>query len=113
MFQRSRSRPGSRLGVSTGWILRRKLKSRGVAVVCGCEYLRIDQRGLHYRVGGQEQMAEVDTVVVCAGQESERDLPAALTSAGIAFDVIGGARVASELDATRAISEGMQLAHAL
>lgn len=113
MFQRSNSRPGSRLGVSTGWILRRKLKSRGIGVVTGCEYLGIDHRGLHYKVDGHTQFAEADTVVVCAGQEPEQNLPAALARAGVAFNVIGGARTASELDATRAISEGTQLADAL
>jgi 2,4-dienoyl-CoA reductase (NADPH2) len=113
MFQRSQTRPGARLGVSTGWILRKKLMARGVEVVSGCEYLRIDQFGLHYRVGGQVRLAEVDTVVTCAGQEPETDLPRALTHAGVSFDVIGGARAASELDATRAISEGARLAFVL
>jgi 2,4-dienoyl-CoA reductase (NADPH2) len=82
-------------------------------VVAGCDYLGIDQRGLHYKVDGQTQLAEVDAVVVWAVQDPEQDLPAALARAGITFDVIGGARAASELDATRTISEGMQLAHAL
>lgn len=113
MFQRSMSRPGARLGVSTGWILRRKLKARDVRTITGCEYLRIDRCGLHYRANGQVQLAEVDTIVVCAGQEPERDLPAALEQSGIPFDVIGGARAATGLDAVRAISEGARLARSI
>ena len=110
LFQRSVARPGARLGVSTGWILKSKLKARGVEALSGCEYLTIDSRGLHYRIDHELRLAEVDTVVVCAGQEPERELPAQLAEAGFAFDIIGGARAASELDATRAILEGTSLA---
>jgi 2,4-dienoyl-CoA reductase (NADPH2) len=110
LFQRSVARPGARLGISTGWILKSKLKARGVAALSGCEYLTIDARGLHYRIDHQLRLAEVETVIVCAGQEPERELPAQLAEAGLAFDIIGGARSASELDATRAILEGTSLA---
>ncbi len=110
LFQRGVARAGARLGVSTGWILKSKLKARGVAALCGCEYLKIDARGLHYRIDHHLRVAEVDTVVVCAGQEPERELPARLAEAGLSFDIIGGARSASELDATRAILEGTALA---
>jgi 2,4-dienoyl-CoA reductase (NADPH2) len=114
MFQRSHTRPGSRLGVSTGWIVRRKLQRRAVNITAGCEYLRIDRRGLHYLIEGRPQVASVDTVVVCAGQEPEHNtLSAAMSAARQPFSVIGGARLATELDATRAITEGTQLAQTL
>jgi 2,4-dienoyl-CoA reductase (NADPH2) len=113
MFQRSRARPGARLGVSTGWILRSRLKSQGVETITGCEYSHIDARGLHYRLDGECHVAEVDTVVICAGQEPEQELGLALKRAGQTVDVIGGARAAGELDATRAISEGTRLAYAV
>jgi 2,4-dienoyl-CoA reductase (NADPH2) len=114
MLQRTAARPGDRLGKSTGWIHRNRLKRRGVTMVSGCTYLRIDAEGLHYTVrGGAEQTLRVDTIVTCAGQESHRELADALAAAGIEIDIIGGAHVASELDALRAIDEGTRLAFSL
>jgi 2,4-dienoyl-CoA reductase (NADPH2) len=114
MLQRTAARPGDRLGKSTGWIHRNRLKRRGVTMVSGCTYLGIDAEGLHYTVrGGAEQTLRVDTIVTCAGQESHRELADALAAAGIEIDIIGGAHVASELDALRAIDEGTRLAFSL
>ena len=110
LFQRSAGRVGARLGVSTGWVVRGQLKKRGVETMTGCSYQRIDDRGLHYMVNGVEHLAEVDTIVICAGQEPARELADTLAARGIASDLIGGARFAGELDAVRAIDEGVRLA---
>jgi 2,4-dienoyl-CoA reductase (NADPH2) len=113
MFQRGATRPGARLGVSTGWILRARLKAHGVQAIPNVSYGRIDDAGLHYSIDGVSQLAAVDSVVICAGQESDERLAAGMRAAGLAFDVIGGARLASELDAARAIEEGTRLAWAI
>jgi 2,4-dienoyl-CoA reductase (NADPH2) len=113
MLQRSTIRPGARLGKSTGWIHRAKLTKRGVRVVSGCTYHKIDDAGLHYSVDGEMRLLPVDTVVMCAGQDSDQELAHALRTVGINADLIGGARFASELDAMRAIDEGTRLAYAL
>jgi 2,4-dienoyl-CoA reductase (NADPH2) len=113
LMQRATSRPGARLGTSTGWILREKLKRRHLRTLTGVTYRRIDDAGLHYSVDGEERLLEVDTIVICAGQEPSQRLAMELKAAGIAFDVIGGARFASELDAVRAIDEGTRLAYRL
>jgi 2,4-dienoyl-CoA reductase (NADPH2) len=110
LFQRTPGRVGGRLGVSTGWVLRGQLKKRGVESVAGCTYVRIDDLGLHYVSGGESRVAEVDTVVICAGQEPARGLVDELAARGIEADLIGGARFAGELDAVRAIDEGTRLA---
>ncbi|WNL40054.1 NADPH-dependent 2,4-dienoyl-CoA reductase [Halomonas sp. PAMB 3232] len=113
MLQRKRSKPGKGLGKTTGWVHRAALKARGVKTLVGCEYLRIDDDGLHIRQNGEEQVLKVDSIVVCAGQESVRDLVTPLESAGGEVYVIGGADEASELDAKRAIDQGMRLAATL
>lgn len=113
LFQRSPGRVGDRLGKSTGWIVRNRLRARGVRSVAGATYTGIDERGLHYRLDGQQHVAEVEHVVVCAGQESESLLALQLRQHGIAHDLIGGARLAGELDAVRAIDEGTRLAQTL
>jgi 2,4-dienoyl-CoA reductase (NADPH2) len=113
MFQRSDSKPGARLGKTTGWIHRIKLNKRGVPVVTGCTYHKVDDDGLHYSVKGEMRVLPVDNVVMCAGQEPERSLVQPLEEAGVVVRVIGGARFASELDAKRAIDEGTRLAYAL
>lgn len=92
---------------------RASLKQRGVETLAGCEYVRIDDAGLHIRREGQEQVVEVDTIVVCAGQESVRDLISPLAQAGSRMHVIGGADEAAELDAKRAIDQGTRLAASL
>ncbi|CAA9310334.1 MAG: 2,4-dienoyl-CoA reductase [NADPH] [uncultured Lysobacter sp.] len=112
VLQRSPGRPGSRLGKTTGWIHRATLKSRRVQMLGGVEYLKVDDDGLHIRVAGEIHVLPVDHVVVCAGQESNRPL---LDELGVRPDVhvIGGADVAAELDAKRAIAQGSRLAAAL
>lgn len=113
MLQRSDLKVGARLGKSTGWIHRVKLNKRGVAVMTGCTYQKIDDEGLHYSVNGQLRVLPADTVVMCAGQDPEQGLVEPLKEAGVAVSLIGGARFASELDAKRAIDEGTRLAYNL
>ncbi len=113
LLQRSPGRPGARLGKTTGWIHRATLKAKGVKMLGGVEYLGVDDDGLHVRIDGSEQVLAVDHVVVCAGQEPRRDLHAALVARGRNVHLIGGADVAAELDAKRAIAQGSRLAAAL
>jgi len=113
LLQRSNIKVGARLGKTTGWIHRSKLNRRGVKVMTGCVYHKIDDDGLHYSINGEARMLEVDNIVLCAGQDPEQSLVAPLERAGITVNVIGGARFASELDAKRAIDEGTRLAYGL
>ncbi len=113
LLQRSPGKPGARLGKTTGWIHRATLKAKGVKMLGGVEYLGVDDDGLRIRIDGQEQTLPVSHVVVCAGQEPRRDLHAALLAAGVDAHLIGGADVAAELDAKRAINQGSRLAAAL
>jgi 2,4-dienoyl-CoA reductase (NADPH2) len=116
MLQRKSSSFGKDLGKTTGWVHRAALKAKGVEQIGGVNYERIDDRGLHISFGpGRERprVVEVDTVVVCAGQESVRDLEPRLRGAGMSVHLIGGADVAAELDAKRAIAQGARLAAAL
>ncbi|MCL6619410.1 MAG: NADPH-dependent 2,4-dienoyl-CoA reductase [Thermomonas hydrothermalis] len=110
LLQRTPGKPGGRLGKTTGWIHRATLKSKGVHMLGGVEYLGVDDSGLHIRVDGREQRLEVDHVVICAGQEPCRDLYLALQAQGRTAHLIGGAQLAAELDAKRAIAEGSRLA---
>ncbi len=110
LLQRSAGRPGKRLNKTTGWVHRATLKDKGVHMIGGVEYLRIDDAGLHVRIDGEDQVLAVDHVVVCAGQEPNRGLADALREAGVETHVIGGADVAAELDAKRAIDQGTRLA---
>ncbi len=113
LLQRKDTKVGSGLAKTTGWIRRTLLKKRGVTMLAGVEYERIDDQGLHVRVGGKAQLLPVDTIVVCAGQEPRRELVAGLEAAGVKPVLIGGADVASELDAKRAIEQGTEVALAL
>lgn len=113
LLQRSPGKPGARLGKTTGWIHRATLKAKGVKMLGGVEYLGVDDDGLRIRIDGQEQTLPVSHVVVCAGQEPRRDLHAALLAAGVDAHLIGGADVAAELDAKRAINQGSRLAASL
>ncbi len=113
MLQRKSSKPGKNLGKTSGWVHRASLKQRGVRTLTGCEYLKIDDAGLHVRQGEEAQVLAVDTIVVCAGQESVRDLLAPLEQAGKRVHVIGGADEAAELDAKRAIDQGTRVAATL
>ena len=110
LLQRTPGTPGKRLNKTTGWVHRAALKMKKVVMLGGVGYERVDDAGLHIVVDGKTQVLEVDHVVVCAGQESRRDLYAALQAAGIAAHLIGGADVAAELDAKRAIAQGTRLA---
>ncbi|MBN8514957.1 NADPH-dependent 2,4-dienoyl-CoA reductase [Accumulibacter sp.] len=113
LLQRKSSKVGDGLAKTTGWIRRTLLKKRGVQMIGGVNYERIDDAGLHITVDGQATTLAVDTVVVCAGQESRRELLAPLQAAGIPVTLIGGADVATELDAKRAIDQGTRVAAAL
>ncbi len=113
LLQRKAEKPGRRLGKTTGWIHRASLQMKGVEMIGGVNYERIDAGGLHVSFGeGRENptLIAADTVVLCAGQEPARGLADALTAAGVVAHVIGGADVAAELDAKRAIDQGARLA---
>ncbi len=113
LLQRSPGKPGAKLGKTTGWIHRATLKAKQVAMLGGVSYLGVDDDGFRIRVDDKEQTLPVDQVVVCAGQEPRRDLFDALQAAGVAAHLIGGADVAAELDAKRAIAQGSRLAATL
>ncbi|MGW9396852.1 FAD-dependent oxidoreductase [Streptomyces sp. NPDC055642] len=113
LLQRKTSKVGAGLGKTTGWIHRTELRHRGVTMVPGVRYDRIDDAGLHLTVDGQSTVLEVDTIVLCTGQEPRRDLYDTLLAAGRPVHLIGGADVAAELDAKRAIKQGTELAAAL
>ncbi|OOG49330.1 NADPH-dependent 2,4-dienoyl-CoA reductase [Rhodanobacter sp. C06] len=110
LLQRSEGRPGARLNKTTGWVHRATLKAKRVTMLGKVTYERFDDRGLHLTVDGKSQILPVDTVVVCAGQEPDRRLAGELAAAGITAHLIGGADVAAELDAKRAIDQGTRLA---
>jgi len=112
LLQRSPGKPGARLGKTTGWIHRSSLKAKGVQAWGGVEYLGVDDDGLRVRVDGRDMLLPVDQVVVCAGQEPLRQLVEPLQAAGKTPHLIGGADVAAELDAKRAIDQGSRLAAA-
>ncbi|TXH91220.1 MAG: NADPH-dependent 2,4-dienoyl-CoA reductase [Rhodoferax sp.] len=114
LLQRKTSKPGAGLGKTSGWVHRAVLQRNGVEMLAGVEYRKVDDAGLHITVGGVERVLEVDHVVLCAGQESLVELmpPAEQKPVDGAprFHCIGGAALASELDAKRAIREGAELA---
>lgn len=113
LLQRSPGKVGDRLGKTTGWIHRAALKAHGVITAGDVAYRRIDDAGLHVTIGGEDRLIPADTVVICAGQEPLRDLEADLRARGCRVHLIGGADVAAELDAKRAIDQGTRLAAAL
>ncbi|MGR4876592.1 oxidoreductase [Pseudoxanthomonas sp. LARHCG66] len=113
LLQRSPGKPGARLGKTSGWVHRATLKAKQVKMLGGVEYLGVDDAGLRIKVDGAEHLLPVDHVVVCAGQEPRRELQADLIAAGRAPHLIGGADVAAELDAKRAIDQGSRLAASL
>lgn len=116
LLQRKASKVGKNLGKTTGWIHRTSLKNRNVQMVPGVTYRKIDDEGLHITVTpkgaeqGEDKLLPVDTIIVCAGQEPLRELQAGLEAAGLPVHLIGGADVAAELDAKRAIDQGSRLA---
>ncbi|WJN57951.1 2,4-dienoyl-CoA reductase [NADPH] [Pseudomonas sp. SO81] len=111
LLQRKKSKVGDGLGKTTGWIHRTGLKNKNVQMLNSVEYLKVDDAGLHIRIAeGEPQVLPVDTVIVCAGQDPLRELHDGLVAAGQSVHLIGGADVAAELDAKRAINQGSRLA---
>ncbi|MFC9689939.1 FAD-dependent oxidoreductase [Kribbella sp. NPDC056951] len=113
LLQRKPGRIGAGLGKTTGWVHRAALKNKQVEQLRGVNYERIDDEGLHLTFGPQHEkprILPVDTIVICAGQESVRDLADTLTTAGRPVHIIGGAALAAELDAKRAIDQATRLA---
>ncbi len=110
LLQRKQTKVGDGLGKTTGWIHRAGLASRQVKMIPAVNYERIDDAGLHVRINDELRVLDVDHVIVCAGQESQRELHADLVEAGLNVHLIGGADVAAELDAKRAINQGVRLA---
>ncbi len=113
LLQRKNTKVGDGLGKTTGWIHRTGLKQRGVEMWSSAVYERIDDAGLHVTVDGVPRTLDVDHVVVCAGQEPQRELLAGLQARSVKVHLIGGADVADELDAKRAIDQGTRLAAAI
>lgn len=115
LLQRKATKVGDGLGKTTGWIHRTGLKNKQVQMLNSVEYLKIDDAGLHIRIGaeGEEKLLPVDNVVICAGQDPLRELYDGLQAAGQSVHLIGGADVATELDAKRAIDQGSRLAAGL
>ncbi|SLN35653.1 2,4-dienoyl-CoA reductase [NADPH] [Pseudoruegeria aquimaris] len=116
LLQRKAQKPGKGLGKTTGWIHRAALQMKGVKMIGGVNYEKIDSEGLHVSYGEARENPQVipaETVVICAGQVSERSLAEALEATGKPVHVIGGADVAAELDAKRAIDQGTRLAATL
>jgi 2,4-dienoyl-CoA reductase (NADPH2) len=110
LIQRKTSKVGKGLGKTSGWVHRANLVKQGVDMVAGASYKAITGKGLLIEVDGKEQLLEVDNIIICAGQESNRDLQQALIDGGVPVHLIGGANVASELDAKRAIRQAAELA---
>lgn len=115
LMQRSEGKIGAKLGKTTGWIHRATLKKAGVSMLAGLRYEKIDDEGLtvQYKNGGNNELLDVDSIVLCAGQLPRRVLYDALKEAEATVHLIGGADEASELDAKRAISQGARLAASL
>ncbi len=110
LLQRKTSKVGKGLGKTSGWVHRAHLLKSGVKMIPGVTYKAITNEGLLIEVNGEEQLLEVDNVIICAGQECNRDLEQALVDGGISVHLIGGANVAAELDAKRAIRQAAELA---
>ncbi|WP_272690297.1 NADPH-dependent 2,4-dienoyl-CoA reductase [Providencia sp. PROV152] len=111
LLQRKNSKVGAGLGKTTGWVHRLSLMKRGVQMFNGVEYMRVDDEGLHIRYQDKLHCLPVDNVILCAGQEPYHPLKESLVEQGIQAYVIGGADVAAELDARRAIEQGMKVAY--
>jgi len=109
LLQRKETKVGDGLGKTTGWIHRASLKSKKVKMINAVQYEKIDDSGLHISIGGKSQLLEVDTIVICAGQMSKNELFEPLKAKGKSVHLIGGAFMAGELDAKRAIEQGFKL----
>lgn len=110
MLQRKAESLGRHLGKSTGWILKSRLRQAGVNMIGGVSYDKIDDAGLHYTLNGQQHVLDVDHVILCAGQNSNRTLYDQLKLKKLNVHIIGGADIAAELDALRAINQATRLA---
>ncbi len=119
LMQRKSSKVGAGLGKTSGWVHRSSLKHRAVEMLRGCSYDRIDDQGLHITITDkdgkhpEQRLLAVDHVIICAGQEPLRELFDQLTARGVRATLIGGADVAEELDAKRAIRQGTEVAAGL
>ncbi len=113
LLQRKESKVGAGLGKTTGWIHRLALKNKNVQMINNVQYDKIDDKGLHVTISGKPELLEVDNVIICAGQLSNNKMYEPLKAKGINVHLIGGADLASELDAKRAIDQGSRLAAAL
>jgi len=110
LIQRKTSKMGQGLGKTTGWIHRSSLKSKKVQMITGAQYDKIDDDGLHITVNNEAKILDVDHVIICAGQVSRLELKETLHQQGCKAHLIGGSKLAGELDAKRAIDEGARLA---
>ena len=110
MFKRSKGKFGGKLGKTTGWIHRSTLKKKNVQFINQVEYTKIDDQGLHYIQNEEQKVLNIDTIVICAGQLPLKELLEPLQAKGLKVHVIGGADIAAELDAKRAIDQGSRLA---
>lgn len=110
LLQRKTTKVGKGLGKTSGWVHRNSLVNHKVQMMNGVSYEKVDDQGLHITVNDKPHVLDVDHVVVCAGQEPLRELHSSLEEAGMQVHIIGGADVASELDAKRAIRQGAELA---
>jgi len=110
LLQRSKDKPGYRLGKTTGWIHRTSLKMKRVQMFSEVQYHKIDDEGFHVTIKGEPQILKVDNVIVCAGQEPLRELYEPLQQLNIPVHLIGGAFEAVELDAKRAIRQATEIA---
>jgi 2,4-dienoyl-CoA reductase (NADPH2) len=114
MLQRKSSKMGAGLGKTSGWVHRASLKMKNVEMITGVSYDKIDDQGLHITINDMEQrVIECDNIILCAGQVSRRDLQENLEAAGVPTHLVGGSKLAGELDAKRAIKEGFEVANAL
>ncbi len=113
LLQRTPGRPGKKLNRTTGWVHRAALKAKSVRMLGGVTYTYINDAGLHIEIDGKPQTLEVDNVVICAGQQPNRALADALRERGVTTHLIGGADLAAELDAERAIAQATRLAASL
>ncbi len=113
LLQRKDSRVGAGLGKTTGWTHRITLTRRGVGMMNGIEYVKIDDDGLHVLQGGQPELVEADTIIICAGQDPLRDLYDDLQKDGVSSELVGGAYEAMELDAKAAINQASYMAAAI
>ena len=113
LLQRKETKVGKNLGKTTGWIHRLSLKNKNVQMINSVQYQKIDDKGLHILINDQPELLEVDNVIVCAGQLSNNELYEPLKAKGVNVHLIGGADLAAELDAKRAINQGSRLAAAI